>query len=319
MGPKADGRALPSRAVNLGAGVARFAAPALWDTKMHNQIGFLLLAPVLILVLALYAYPIFDLARTSFFIIRGGAEQFVGLANYHRVLASDLFKQSLFNSLAWTGLSLLVQLTIPLLLALLLNQKFWGNTLARVLMLVPWITPTVVVAIMLRWLLEPNVGLVNHLLRRLGITTLGIDFLGSKQYALPTLVLANAWQFLPFGTLLILAGLQTVPREIVEAAWVDGAGGWRRFRYITFPLLGPVIGFVFFLAFVWNFNTLGIIWLTTQGGPLNTTLTLPVLIYRRAFRGFAMGEAAAMGALASLALVLFGIAYFKFFWKRAEK
>ncbi|MCS7240669.1 MAG: sugar ABC transporter permease, partial [Candidatus Bipolaricaulota bacterium] len=213
---------------------------------MHKHIGLFLVAPVVILLVGLYAYPIFDLIRTSFFIIRGGEEQFVGLANYQKVLSSDLFRQSAVNSLIWTGLSLIIQLTIPLLLALLLNQKFWGNTLARVLMLVPWITPTVVVAIMLRWLLEPNVGFVNHVLRDLGLTALGIDFLGTKQYALPTLVVANAWQFLPFGTLLILAGLQTVPREVVEAAWVDGAGSWRRFRHITFPLLGPVIGFVFF-------------------------------------------------------------------------
>lgn len=286
---------------------------------MRNLAGFLLVVPVMILIFGLYAYPILDLVRSSFFVTRGGQEQFVGLTNYHKVLSSELFWQSVRNSFIWTGLSLLIQLTIPLLLALLLNQRFWGNTLARVLMLVPWITPTVVVAIMLRWLLEPNVGFVNHILRELGITKLGIDFLGTKQYALPTLVLANAWQFLPFGTLLILAGLQTVPREVVEAAWVDGAGGWRRFRYITFPLLGPVIGFVFFLAFVWNFNTLGIIWLTTQGGPLNTTLTMPVLIYRRAFRSFAMGEAAAMGALASIVLVMFGFIYFKFIWKREER
>ncbi len=286
---------------------------------MRGYLGFLLVTPVLILVVGLYAYPIFDLVRTSFFIVRGGEERFVGLANYEKVLASDLFRQSVLNSLLWTGLSLLIQLKIPLFLALLLNQKFQGNTLARVLMLVPWITPTVVVAIMLRWLLEPNIGFVNRILRGLGITTIGVDFLGTKQYALPTLVLANAWQFLPFGTLLILAGLQTVPREIMEAAWVDGAGGWQRFRYITFPMLGSVIGFVFFLAFIWNFNTLSIIWLTTQGGPLNTTLTLPVLIYRRAFRGTAMGEAAAMGALASVVLVVLGTIYFKFLWKHSEK
>lgn len=286
---------------------------------MRRYTGLLLTAPVVLSLIILYAYPIFDLIRTSFFIIRGGEEQFVGLANYRKVISSDLFRQSSVNSLLWTGLSLLIQLTIPLLLALLLNQKFWGNALARVLMLVPWITPTVVVAIMLRWLLEPNVGLVNYILRQFGLTRLGIDFLGSKQYALLTLVMANAWQFLPFGTLLILAGLQTIPKEVVEAAWVDGAGGWKRFRHITFPLLSPVIGFVFFLAFVWNFNTLGIIWLTTQGGPLNTTLTLPVLIYRRAFRGFAMGEAAAMGALASVALIIFGVLYFRFLWKRAER
>jgi len=283
---------------------------------MRGKIGFVLIAPVLVLILFSYGYPLFDLIRSSFFVTRAGVNEYVGLFNYQKVLSSSIFYQAVVNSLRWTGLSLAIQLSVPLILALALNQRFWGNSLARVLMLVPWIMPTVVVAIMLRWLLEPNVGLINHFLRSLGIVRTPIDFLGSTQSAFLTLVCANSWQFLPFGTLLILAGLQTIPHDVLEAAWVDGAGVWQRFRYIIFPLLGPVIGFVFFLAFVWNFNTLGLIWLTTQGGPLNTTLTLPVLIYRRAFRGFAMGEAAAMGSLASVALMIVGVFYFKYLWKR---
>jgi multiple sugar transport system permease protein len=283
---------------------------------MRGKIGVLLISPVLLLILFFYGYPLFDLIRSSFFVTRAGVNEYVGLFNYQKVLSSNLFYQAVVNSLRWTGLSLAIQLSVPLILALALNQRFWGNSLARVLMLVPWIIPTVVVAIMLRWLLEPNVGLINHLLLALGIIREPIDFLGRTQSAFLTLVCANSWQFLPFGTLLILAGLQTIPRDVLEAAWVDGAGVWQRFRYIIFPLLGPVIGFVFFLAFVWNFNTLGLIWLTTQGGPLNTTLTLPVLIYRRAFRGFAMGEAAAMGSLASVALMIVGVFYLKYLWKR---
>jgi multiple sugar transport system permease protein len=283
---------------------------------MRGKIGILLISPVLLLILFFYGYPLFDLIRSSFFVTRAGVNEYVGLFNYQKVLSSNLFYQAVVNSLRWTGLSLAIQLSVPLILALALNQRFWGNSLARVLMLVPWIIPTVVVAIMLRWLLEPNVGLINHLLLALGIIREPIDFLGRTQSAFLTLVCANSWQFLPFGTLLVLAGLQTIPRDVLEAAWVDGAGAWQRFRYIIFPLLGPVIGFVFFLAFVWNFNTLGLIWLTTQGGPLNTTLTLPVLIYRRAFRGFAMGEAAVMGSLASVALMIVGVLYLKYLWKR---
>jgi multiple sugar transport system permease protein len=283
---------------------------------MRGKIGLLLISPVLLLIIFFYGYPLFDLIRSSFFVTRAGVNEYVGLFNYQKVLSSSLFYQAVVNSLRWTGLSLAIQLSVPLILALALNQRFWGNSLARVLMLVPWIMPTVVVAIMLRWLMEPNVGLINHLLLALSIIREPIDFLGRTQSAFLTLVCANSWQFLPFGTLLILAGLQTIPRDVLEAAWVDGAGVWQRFRYIIFPLLGPVIGFVFFLAFVWNFNTLGLIWLTTQGGPLNTTLTLPVLIYRRAFRGFAMGEAAAMGSLASVALMIVGVFYFKYLWKR---
>lgn len=278
--------------------------------------GILFVVPVLLLVIGLYGFPIFDLVRTSFFETQRGESLFVGFANYQRIINMPLFHQAVVSSLVWTGFSLLIQLTLPLVLAMLLNQRFRGNTLARVLMLVPWLTPVVVVAIMARWILEPNVGFLNQLLRGSGLITGWVDLLGNPLTALPTLVVVNSWKFLPFGTLLILAGLQTIPLEVLEAARVDGAGAWSRFRYIVFPLLGPVIGFVFFLAFVWNFNTLGLIWLTTKGGPLNKTLTLPVLMYRKAFRGFAMGEAAAMGALAAAILVAVGVVYFKFVWRR---
>lgn len=282
----------------------------------NSTTGVLFVAPVLFLVISLYGFPIFDLVRTSFLEIQHGKSLFVGFANYQRIIDMPLFHQAVVNSFIWTGFSLLIQLTLPVVLAMLLNQCFKGNALARVLMLVPWLTPVVVVAIMARWILEPNVGVLNQLLRGSGLITGWVDLLGDPRTALPTLVVVNSWKFLPFGTLLILAGLQTIPVEVLEAARVDGAGPWSRFRYIVFPLLGPIIGFVFFLAFVWNFNTLGLIWLTTKGGPLNQTMTLPVLIYRKAFRGFAMGEAAAMGALAATILVTVGVVYFKFVWRR---
>lgn len=281
-----------------------------------TRVGLLPVAPVLLLIVGLYGYPLFDLVRVSLFETRRGVDLFVGLSNYQQILNTPLYYQAIVNSFVWTGLSLAIQLTVPIVLALLLNQRFHGNTLARVLMLVPWLTPAVVVVIMVRWILEPNVGLLNQALRGTGLVTGWVDLLGAPHTALPTLAMANSWRFLPFGTLIILAGLQTIPREVMEAAQVDGAGAWNRFRYVVFPLLGPVIGFVLFLAFVWNFNTLEIIWLTTQGGPLNRTMTLPVLIYRKAFRGFAMGEAAAMGALAGVMLVLVGVFYFKFVWRR---
>lgn len=281
-------------------------------------LGYLLILPVLLLILGLYAYPLFDLTRASLHETRFGFGdlRFSGLTNYERVFRDSYFRRALYNSLFWTVLNLVLQLSIPVVLALMLNQRFQGNTSARVFMLIPWITPIVVIAILARWLLEPNVGIVNKLLRDTGIVSGWINFLGSPRYALPTLVGINTWQFIPFGTLLILAALQTIPRELYEAARVDGAGARQLFQHVLFPLLGPVIGFVGFLAFVWNFNTFALIWLTTQGGPLNTTLTLPVLIYRKAFRGFAMGEAAAIATLVGLVLIIFGIVYFKYVWRR---
>ena len=135
--------------------------------------------------------------------------------------------------------------------------------------------------------------------------------LGSSAVAMPTLVLINSWKFIPFGTLMILSVLQTIPTDIHEAAKVDGCGAWSRFRYITLPYLGNMIWFVGFLAFAWNFNTFDLIWLTTAGGPGSSTETLPIMIYRTAFKTFRLGEASASASLIAVALIVFGFFYFK--------
>jgi multiple sugar transport system permease protein len=135
---------------------------------------------------------------------------------------------------------------------------------------------------------------------------------------MPFLILLNSWKFIPFGTLLILAALQTIPESVFEAAATDGARGFQQFRYITFPLLGSMIWFVGFLAFAWNFNTFDLIWLTTQGGPGTATQTLPVLIYRTAFKIFRLGEAATMSVFIALLLLVIGILYLKIFAPKGE-
>jgi len=135
---------------------------------------------------------------------------------------------------------------------------------------------------------------------------------------MPFLILLNSWKFLPFGTLLILAALQTIPESVLEAAAVDGAKGFQQFRYITFPLLGSMIWFVGFLAFAWNFNTFDLIWLTTQGGPGTATQTLPVLIYRTAFKVFRLGEASAISVIIVVLLLAIGVVYLRFFAPKGE-
>lgn len=284
----------------------------------QQNIGYVFLLPILLLILCVFVYPFISVFVLSFYSTKFGFGRmdFAGLKNYLTLFREPLFWTSVRNSFVWTVMSLAIQLTVPLIFALLLNQRFRGRTLVRSLMLIPWVTPTVVVAIMGRWMLEPTVGIVNRILIRLGLTPHPVNFLGSISGALPTLVFLNSWQFIPFGTLLILAALQTIPRELAEAARVDGAGSWRVFLHLTFPLLSPMIGFVAFLAFVWNFNSFGLIWLTTEGGPMNATMTVPVLIYRKAFRTFNMGEAAALSSMSGLVLATLGVLYFKFMWKR---
>jgi multiple sugar transport system permease protein len=278
--------------------------------------GLLYLAPVLFLIIAFFLYPCISIFETSFYETRYGIQfKFTGLKNYRIIFQDEVFRASLANSLIWTVVGLILQLTIPLATALLLNQKFAGNTFARAAMLVPWITPSVIIAIMARWILEPELGMLNGILMKLGIVGQPVNFLGSPSAALPTLILAQTWQFIPFGTLLILAALQTIPRDLYDAMKVDGAASVQIFRYLIFPRLGPMIGFVVFLAFVWNLNVFDKIWLTTQGGPVNATMTLPVMVYKRAFKTFRMGQSSAVGTITVVSLIILGIIYFKYLWK----
>jgi multiple sugar transport system permease protein len=278
--------------------------------------GLLYLAPVLILIIAFFLYPSISIIKTSFYQTRYGINfNFTGLKNYLVIFGDEVFHASLVNSLIWTVTGLILQLTIPLGTALLLNQRFGGNTFARATMLVPWITPSVIIAIMARWILEPELGMLNSILLRLGIVDDPINFLGSTTAALPTLIIAQTWQFIPFGTLLILAALQTIPRALYDAMKVDGAKPLQLFRYLIVPKISPMIGFMVFLAFVWNFNVFDKIWLTTQGGPVNATMTLPVLVYKRAFKTFRMGQSSAVGTITVVGLIILGIIYFKYLWK----
>jgi multiple sugar transport system permease protein len=282
--------------------------------------GLLYLAPVLFLIVAFFLFPSISIIKTSFYTTKYGIHfKFAGLKNYAIIFQDEVFRASLVNSLIWTVAGLILQLTIPLATALLLNQTFVGNTFARAAMLVPWITPSVIIAIMARWILEPELGMLNDVLLRIGIINDPINFLGSPTAALPTLILAQTWQFIPFGTLLILAALQTIPRDLYDAMKVDGAAAVQIFRYLIFPRIGPMIGFVVFLAFVWNFNVFDKIWLTTQGGPVNATMTLPVMVYKRAFKTFRMGQSSAVGTITVISLIVLGIIYFKYLWKPTKE
>lgn len=268
--------------------------------------------PVLVLIGMIFIYPLIQVGILSFYDIRMGAQEglFVGLDNYRLIFSEPVFWKSIKSTLIWTFCSLILQLIIPLGMAILLNQKLKGVHFIRTSILLPWIIPMVALAVSMRWMLMPGMGIFNEVLKN----TIGtqINFLGSQSAAMPTLIVLNTWKILPFGTLLILTALQTIPEEIYEAARVDGANFWRQFIHITFPLLGKVIWFMGFLVLVWNFNTFDTIWLTTEGGPGHIMQTLPILVYRRAFKVFRLGEGAAIATIGAIFLIVVGVLYFKF-------
>lgn len=274
--------------------------------------------PVLVLIGMIFIYPVIQVGISSFYDIRMGAQEglFVGLDNYRLIFSEPVFWKSIRSTLIWTFCSLILQLIIPLGVAILLNQKLKGVHFIRTSILLPWIIPMVALAVSMRWMLMPGMGIFNEVLKN----TIGtqINFLGSQSAAMPTLIVLNTWKILPFGTLLILTALQTIPEEIYEAARVDGANFWRQFAHITFPLLGKVIWFMGFLVLVWNFNTFDTIWLTTEGGPGHIMQTLPILVYRRAFKVFRLGEGAAIATIGAIFLIVVGVLYFKFLSPKRE-
>jgi multiple sugar transport system permease protein len=289
--------------------------------KKSSVKGYIFLLPILLLILVFLVYPFIKVIHTSFFTTRFGFGRmdFSGFKNYVSLFKDEVFRIGIYNSLIWTVGCLILQLSIPLGLALLLNKKFRGGNIVRSVILIPWITPVAGVAMMTRWILEPQLGLANKILVGSGLSQHPVNFLGSMTNALPTLMAISSWQFIPFGTLLMLAALQTISSELYDAIKIDGANSWQIFRFLIFPLVGSMIGFVFFFGFVWNFNTFALIWMTTQGGPVNSTMTLPVLIYRRAFKSFNMGQAAAMATMVGFFLIAVGFLFFKYMWKRSER
>jgi ABC-type sugar transport system permease subunit len=270
--------------------------------------------PILLLIIVIFAYPFIRTFILGLFNISFGAAEarYVGLKNFKDIIYNKTYWQALTNSFYWTFGNLFVQLSIPLFIAILINKKIRGINFARAIIMIPWIVPAVTIAVCMRWMLLPKIGIINEMLETVNILKEQIHFLGHHLTAMPTLILLNSWKFLPFGTLMILAALQTIPNQTYEAADVDGASGFQKFRYITLPLVGSMIWFVGFLAFSWNFNTFDLIWLTTQGGPGSLTQTLPVLIYRTAFKTFRLGEASAMSVTVAVLLVVIGIFYFKY-------
>ncbi len=289
--------------------------------KRHKRVSlftYLYILPILVLIGIIFIYPLSQVLISSFYNIRLGAQEgiFVRLDNYRLIFSEPVFWKSVRSTLIWTFGNLILQLIIPLGVAILLNQKLRGMHFARTLILLPWIIPMVALAVSMRWMLLPEIGIFNEILKN----TIGtqISFLGSQSAAMPTLIILNTWKWLPFGTLLILTALQTIPREVYEAARVDGANFWKQFIYITFPLLGKVIWFMGYLILVWNFNTFDTIWLTTEGGPGHIMQTLTILVYRRAFKVFRLGEGAAIATIGAALLMVMGILYFKFLSPKRE-
>jgi len=268
--------------------------------------GLALVIPALLLVGGVYLYPMVTTlvyAFTSIDIATYSIESFVGLDNFARVVGSAAFMPTLMRTLYFGFLVVVVTLIPALFIAMVLNQPFRGRTFVRIAVLLPWAVPPVVGGVLWGQMFQPEFGFINKILGALNLPADTI-WLGDPTLALHALVIAEAWRWIPFATLFLLAGLQTIPTSTIEAAQVDGAGAWQRLRHITMPQLMPTVLPVTIFLFVWAMKAFDIIFVLTRGGPGGATTTLNYLVFQEGFENFRFGAAASIAWLLTLVTVL---------------
>ncbi|WP_222851479.1 carbohydrate ABC transporter permease [Phytoactinopolyspora mesophila] len=274
--------------------------------------GLMLAVPALIPVVIFSVYPLLRGIYLGFTDAQAGRNtetSFTGFENYQRLMGDSYFWESFRVGLIWAFSVTILQFFASLGLALLLNQKIRMRWLARTLALVPWAMPPVVIGIMWRLIYHPNAGLANSVLKDVGLISENIDWLSSFSLALPAVILVGVWAGMPQTTVVLLAGLQSVSRELHEAASMDGASTWQRFRNVTWPAIAPVVTAMTTLDFIWNFNSFGLVYVLTEGGPGGAT-RLPLLFaYEEAFRYGNYGYAAALGNAMVLVIAVFVVFY----------
>ncbi len=280
----------------------------------NGAFAALLILPSFLAITAVIIYPLLNAAVTSFFryfITDSRGMEYIGLRNYARMFASPPFWTALVNTVVYVGGTVLGELVIALPLALLVNTRFRLKNLVNSLFFVPWIIPSVVVALITKYLFfDHHHGVVNAALQQLGLIEEFIPWLKDPGLAMPTVILATVWKMFPFMFVILYAGLQAIPVEEVEASKIDGAGPLQRFRHITLPNLREIIVLATTLEFIWQFQYMTVIWTTTQGGPIDRTTTLPVLIYRTAFKGgMDMGYSSTIGMFWLVFLMAFAVIY----------
>ena len=257
---------------------------------------FMCMLPAAGLLLVFLTYPLglgIWLAFTDTTIGRGG--QWVGLENFEYLLEDPLFWSAVFYSVFYTAVATVGKFGLGLWLALLLNNHLPFKSLLRAIILLPWIVPTVLSAIAFWWIYDPQFSIISYLLvDKLGWLDSYIDFLGSAWPARWSLIAANIWRGIPFVAISLLAGLQTISPSLYEAALLDGSTAWQRFRFITFPLLLPILAIVMTFSIIFTFTDFQLVYAITRGGPVNSTHLLATLAFQRGIPGGQLGEGAAI-------------------------
>ncbi len=272
------------------------------EAAAESRAGWAFVTPALLLIAIFFAIPVlgaFVLSFTDFDIYSVGdfsSTRFIGLANYRDLATAPLFWTATKNTLFFVVIGGPLSAAVSLAAALLVNAKLIRfRAFFRSAFFAPWVTTLVAMALVWRYIYHPQYGLLNAALGVIGIGP--IDWLGTTTWAMPSLILLSVWKNFGYNMLVFLAGLQSIPDELYEAAALDGAGPWRRFRHVTLPMLGPTFVFVGVVTMIASFQVFSEPYVMTQGGPLKSTLTLVLFMYEQGFRWWRLGYSAAIAVV----------------------
>lgn len=264
-----------------------------------RQVGVLFLLPFALVSLAFVIYPALEAVRLAFHSKAPfrNTLTWVGLDNFRYLMADPVFWAAARQAVVWTVASIALQTVLGVALALLLNRAVAGINVFRGLLLFPYMVPTVVIALIWRWMFNPELGIVNAGLKGLGVLRGDIYWFSDPTWAMVSTILLNVWKFTPFVVICVLARLQAMPVEVDEAAQVDGASAWPRFWHVTLPQLKAVLAVVVVFRTIWTFNKFEEIYLLTRGGPGTSTFNLAVYAFEQATANLKLGVAAATGVV----------------------
>jgi len=260
----------------------------------RQLLPFAFLAPALLIEAAIIVYPVLKTVWMSlhdFVLFRPANAPFIGLGNFARAFTDPVFWTAAWNSVLWIGFVVGFQFLLGLATALLLNQSFWWRAAARALVVIPWALPSVITALMWSWMYDYDLGFINDVLLRIGIIDAPVAWLARADTTLPAVILALVWQGFPFFAVMILAGLQTVPHELLEAAEIDGANAFQRLTRVVLPSIAEVIATALLLRTIWVANSLDVILVMTGGGPGTATYTASYYLYQVGLQQFHLGVA----------------------------
>lgn len=281
--------------------------------SQERRLAWMLVLPSILLIFGLTIYPVvysFWLSLNHVSLLNP-VRSFAGLSNYAEVLASEAFWSALGRTFYYVFFSLAIQTVIGLLFALALNQPFFGRGFVRALILIPWAIPNIVNGVMWEWILNSNYGALNGLLMQMGILDEPVQWLSKPWLALHMVILADTWKVIPLYVILFLAGLQTIPKDIYEAARIDGAGAGRSFFHITLPLLKPILLVILVLRTMQCFGVFDIVYIMTKGGPADGTMVISFFTYFQTFGKLNFGMGSAISFLVAFIVLAISMVYIR--------